>query len=964
MSRLSSTRGLLALCLLVLTPVAAPAQRPLDHDAYDRWRTIGQEGLSRDGRWVSYLLEPQQGDAELVIRSVAGSTEYRVPRGRDARFSPAGGHVVFMIKPAYTEVRAARIARRSAQDMPRDSLGIMTLATGEITRVERVQSFRAPERGSSWVAYHLERPKAPAGARDTARTDSAGPRPKRDNEIGSPLVLRDLASGAERRFEDVMEYAFAREGNLLALTLSSRSGDADGVLVVSLQGEVADRRVAGGRGSYKSLAFTEAGDQVAFLSNREEAAAEHPRFALYRWRARDDSARAVAHAGAAGMRDGWTVSEHRLPSFSRSGGRLFFGAASWEAPAPADSTPENEQVKVDIWHWEDAELQPQQLRRVEQTRRRNHLAVVDLDGGRLLQLADAELADIGLPEGGEGRYALGETTAPYALRSSWDTPGWRDVYLISLETGERTRIAEQTRANPSISPGGHFAYWYDHESGAGYTYRFADGTTAKVTGGIGVPLTDEEHDSPSLPPQHGLAGWTEGDRELLLYDRYDLWAVDPSGARAPRNLTEGVGRRDSVRFRLVDLDRERQAIATDRPLLLSAFDYRSKAAGFFRDRVTGAAEPERLLWMDRRFGTPSKAEEADVMLFTRESVREFPDLWTSGLDFARPARLSEANPQQAEYRWVTVEPVQWRGANGTPLAGLLYKPENFDPARKYPMIVNSYERNSDNLHAHSPVIPHRSTIRPSFYASRGYLVFIPDIVYRVGYPGQGALDAVVPGVMALIDRGFVDPARIGLQGHSWGGYQIAYMVTKTNLFAAGAPGAPVANMTSAYGGIRWESGLSRMFQYERTQSRIGATLWEAPLRYLENSPLFWVDRIETPLLILHNDNDGAVPWYQGIELFTAMRRLGKPAWMVNYNGEPHWPLPYPKRRDWNIRMQQFFDHYLMGAAMPVWMAQGVPAVDKGRTMGLELVEPGAECPKPGGEPEPGPLSGVTCPVRK
>jgi dipeptidyl aminopeptidase/acylaminoacyl peptidase len=220
------------------------------------------------------------------------------------------------------------------------------------------------------------------------------------------------------------------------------------------------------------------------------------------------------------------------------------------------------------------------------------------------------------------------------------------------------------------------------------------------------------------------------------------------------------------------------------------------------------------------------------------------------------------------------------------------------------------------------------------------VVFVPDVVYRIGYPGQSALDCVVPGVLELIRRGFVDPERVGVQGHSWGGYQIAYMVTRTNVFHAAAAGALVANMTSAYGGIRWESGMSRMFQYERTQSRIGQTLWEAPMRYLENSPLFWADRIETPMLMMANDNDGAVPWYQGIEMFTALRRLGKPAWLVNYNGEPHWPLPYPKRRDWNIRMQQFFDHYLMGAPAPEWLAKGVPATAKGRTLGLELVTEG------------------------
>jgi hypothetical protein len=542
---------------------------------------------------------------------------------------------------------------------------------------------------------------------------------------------------------------------------------------------------------------------------------------------------------------------------------------------------------------------------------------------------------VDLPDGGDGAHALGTDDRPYRIRSSWDTPGWRDVYVVDLATGRRTLLLEETQVRPLVSAGGAYAVWYDFAARAAVTHHFASGRTATVTSGIPFLLEDEENDTPMPAFPYGVAGWTDGDREILVYDRYDVWAVDPEGKRAPRNVTDGLGRRDSVRLRVVDLDREREALAADQPLLLAAFDYRTKRSGFYRDRVVGDAAPDPLVWMDRRFGTPRKADAGDVLLYTRESLAEFPDLWVAGLDFADARRLSDANPQQAEYRWATVELVHWRAADGTPLAGLLYKPADFDSTKQYPMIVNFYERSSDNLHAHSPVTPHRSTIRPSFYASRGYLVFIPDVAYRIGYPGQSAVDCVVPGVLALVDRGFVDPRRIGLQGHSWGGYQIAFLVTKTNLFRAAAAGASVGNMTSAYGGIRWETGASRMFQYERTQSRLGASLWEAPLRYLENSPLFWLDRVETPLLLLHNDEDGAVPWEQGIELFTALRRLGKPAWLVNYNGEPHWPLPYVKRRDWNIRMQQFFDHYLMDAPAPRWMVEGVPAKEKGRTLGLE-----------------------------
>ncbi len=177
-----------------------------------------------------------------------------------------------------------------------------------------------------------------------------------------------------------------------------------------------------------------------------------------------------------------------------------------------------------------------------------------------------------------------------------------------------------------------------------------------------------------------------------------------------------------------------------------------------------------------------------------------------------------------------------------------------------------------------------------------------------------------------------------MQGHSWGGYQTAYLATQTDMFACGESGAPVSNMTSAYGGIRWGTGMSRMFQYEKSQSRIGDTLWNARDKYINNSPLFFADKVNTPLLILHNDQDTAVPWYQGIELFVALRRLEKPAWMLNYNGEPHGVMGDANRKDFAKRMQQFFDHYLKGEAMPVWMADGLPAVDKGKKFGFESKE--------------------------
>jgi len=468
----------------------------------------------------------------------------------------------------------------------------------------------------------------------------------------------------------------------------------------------------------------------------------------------------------------------------------------------------------------------------------------------------------------------------------------------------------------------------------------------KVSDGIPHPLLNEDHDTPMLPPSYGSAGWSENDRQFWIYDRYDVWQVDPSGKQAARCLTLGQGRERQIRLRRVKLDSEEKFLPLKGSHLLSAFHEGNKQSGYFELTIEKDSHLRQLLLLPESVGDLLKAKHADTVVVTRQDFRRFPDNWRTNLQFGSFQRLTQVNRQQNDFRWGSAHLVEWPSAAGQALQGLLYKPDNFDPNYRYPMLVYYYERNSDNLHRYYPPAAGRSTINISFYVSRGYLVFVPDIVYETAAPGRSAMDCVLPGVDHLIAQGFVDERRMGLQGHSWGGYQTAYLVSQTDRFAAAEAGAPVSNMTSAYGGIRWESGLSRMFQYERTQSRIGATLWDAREAYIENSPLFYADRIRTPLLILHNDNDGAVPWYQGIELFMALRRLERPAWLVNYNGEPHGISKEENRRDFAVRMQQFFDHYLQGAPPAKWMVSGIPATDKGKDLGLQLVdEPSPPGPK-------------------
>ena len=964
----SSPRSLLLLAL-VLAAAAAPAagqevaaRKALDHDAYDIWNRITGQTLSDDGGWALYGLTSEANDPSVTVVSLNGGATHRFERAEGARFDDGSRYVAFTIKPSKAAVKAARQRRTPAAQMPPDTLGILDLQTGTVTRVPRLRSFRMPDEATAWIAYQLGREPE---QRDTvARQDTARPAPgavqpprvepgrmpeppvgearqdtarraERRREEGYPLVVRNLATGEERRIEDVVAYEFSDDGARLVYSRSNRAGDVDGVYVMETR-TGAITTLARGKGEYKQLAFDDAGRQVAFVANADEFAQPQPSWKLYYWDGRASAARVIAAPTAAGIPTGFWVADAAL-RFSPNGQRLFFGTAPRPEPEPErEPDPTEERVVVDVWNWKDPLLQPMQLRQLDDERRRSYNAVIHLRDNRVVQLARPEIPSVNVAQLGDGDVAIGTSNLPYRQEISWGESG-TDVYLIDVRTGEATQLLEYVRSNAGLSPDGRYITWFDGEKQAWFLIDLRDRSVRNISEQIPHPVHNEQHDSPSLPGPYGAAGWTTGDAQYLIYDRHDIWAIDPTGRSAPRNITEGVGRRDNLRFRYVRLDPEERAIDPNRDILLSAFHLWQKDDGFYRDRVAGQQQPARLIMAAKSFGNPRRAEDADVLMLTRSDFQEFPDLWVSDMSFRDMTKLSNANPQQAQYRWGTAELVDWRSGDGEVLQGVLYKPEGFDPARKYPMMVYFYERLSDQLNSYFIPAAGSSSINISFYVSRGYLVFTPDIPYRVGYPGESAFKAVVPGVLSLAARGFVDEKRIGVQGHSWGGYQIAYLITKTDIFRAAEAGAPVANMVSAYGGIRWESGMSRMFQYEKTQSRLGGTLWQSPLRFIENSPIFWADKVNTPLLMMHNDEDGAVPWEQGIEYFVALRRLGKPVWMLNYNDEAHGLRKEVNRKDWAVRMQQFFDHYLLDAPPPVWMEFGVPALQKGKNLGLDLV---------------------------
>jgi dipeptidyl aminopeptidase/acylaminoacyl peptidase len=899
-------------------------KRTLSHTDYDGWKEIPYKALTPDGNHAAIVINPQDGDGRIFFHNLKTGTKDSAERADMVSNSWDSRVSVFKIKPQQKVVKELRRQKKKKEDMPRDSMGIYTFANRAIEKIPDVRSFKMPEKAGGWLAYQTEPPreekgKAPANGKKKPK--------KYSDDNGYRLVLRNLDTRKERIFEFVKDYSFARNGQGLLYVTTGDSLQKAGVYWYDLAGEKLQQLYAGKpKYKYRGLSIAEEGNQAAFLVDPDTTKALVRHFQLYHWKGGDPSATLLDVEKSMGIPQNWIVNDNYTPVFAKNGSRLFFG--SYPVPVVQDTTLLTEEiVQVEIWGGEDDYIYPMQNKQLDTEKKRSYLAVVDLANKQVMQLADREVPTTEIGAEGNAPVVLGESDVPYRKMITWDPSAFTDVYLFDLTKKQRTTVAKKIKGNPRLSPQAKYVYWYSAPDTAWMCYSVATGATVNLTRDVKVLFANEEYDEPDYLPPYGAAGWTADDQQFLVYDRYDVWSLDPEGRKPAVNLTQS-GRREKVVYRYQRLDQEERFIDPSKDLILSTFREETKASGYSKLSLRDG-KLTSLIQADARFGGLTKAKRADKLMVTRESFREFPDVWVGDMNFAALKKVTTANPQMKNYYWGTVEMVNWTSLDNIPLTGLLYKPENFDPKKKYPMIVYFYERESDNLHAYIPPTPLRSTINRSTYVSDGYLVFVPDIVYKIGFPGESAHNCILPGVTGLIAKGFVDEKNIGIQGHSWGGYQIAYLLTRTNMFKAAEAGAVVANMISAYGGIRWGTGLSRMFQYEHAQSRIGGTLWQKPMHFIENSPIFFADKIQTPVLLLHNDADDAVPWYQGIEMYLALRRLDKPVWMLNYNGEPHWPVKRENRMDFQIRMKQFFDYYLKGAAAPPWMKEGVPAVQKG-----------------------------------
>lgn len=923
------------IALISLGIVCSGQKKPLDHSVYDGWQNIPTTVLSEDGSILAYRVTPQEGDAELIFVNTDSRSEARIARGGVPTISADGQWAVFSISAPFADTRKAKIEKKSADKMPKDSVGFINLKTLEIKKLPDASKLKMSLIGRNVFAY------------ETGKKDSVS------------LVIFDLGTGKADSLRHVSDYSFSEDGSKLAAAFKKDKKDslsADKMVMFSLPSMTAEVLSEGER-YYGNPTFNAEGTKMAFLSSKDTAATGNKHCAVNLFeqittgkgkKATTRTATEILVSGEYNL-DGLYARENSEMYFSSKSDRLILSIG--ECLPPDDTTLVSfETAQLDIWNWDIYLTPPMQKARLSSLKNAGYTSVINLneDRHKIVKLSLSTTERVSFVNGGEADWCIVTDKEPYQISSTWDSNSFNDIYKVSLSDGSRVKLFTALNGYGSLSPEGNYYVWYSEDDCNWHSLRFADNKIFNLTENVEGTFYDDEDDHPMPAPNIDSPHWIEGDEAFLLADKFDLFKISPDGSKVI-NMTEGKGRAANQVYRYSTLAAKRlspalraagvqRTIGRKEKVYLTVFDRTDKRNGLAW--INASAAGVKGAFLDEH-SYPTVAVAGETVAFRKGNFKETNDIYFTKDFFSDSVKLSSINPQQAEYRWGDVQLVHWDAYDGTHLDGLLYTPEDMDPSVKYPMMIYFYEKNAETLYNYSAPAPSRSIINIPFYVSRGYVVFVPDIVYTVGHPGESAYNCICAGAEAMCKQfSFIDKDKMAIQGQSWGGYQVAYLVTRTDMFAAAGAGAPVGNMTSAYGGIRWESGMVRAMQYEHGQSRIGASLWDKGGLdlYIENSPVFHAENVSTPTLIMHNDNDGAVPWYQGIEFFMSLRRFGHPAWLLEYNNEAHNLVERRNCKDLSIRLQQFFDHYLQGAPLPAWMKTGVPTTRKGQYFGFENAE--------------------------
>ncbi len=943
---------ILSVCLFLLFSAGAitawgqTQPRPIELADIMAWKAISGTALSENGEWFAYRIGPPEGDSEVIIRQTKSDKEYKfsvgeIPQppanlnpgelanlpvtGPAVAFSSDGKYAAFTMFPSRSEAAQLKKQRKPVQN----KVGIVNLATGEKIEIAKVRRFTLSGENGGWIAMHRYGPDAPAGAPAAGPPAPGAPPARDDRPKGSDLILRELSSGQEINIGNVADFAFDKKGRYLAWTIDAQDKAGNGVAIREMESGAIRPLDNDSKAVYSRLTWTEEGNGLSALKGVDDKAYEDKLYSAIGFKDFGPGGPQKIVFNPADNVDfpvGMTISPNRSATWTKDLSALLFGinkakkkekpeGEKGEGPAVGE-TSADEKVDLVLWHWKDKRLQSQQQVQESADKNYSYLAIYRPAEKKFIRLADDLTRQV--TPAPEQKYAVGRSDDQYELMSHLDGRSYADISVINLQTGERKRALTKARWTMGSSPTGtHFVYYDD---GQYYAYDMAAGQSTNLTKSVPTSFVDAENDVNVAKPPTPFVGWSKDGKSVLLSDNWDIWQVPISGGPAV-NLTVN-GKTDQIRYRRpLILDPEQRGYDLTKPLYLDVYSEWTKKDGI------GMLEPgkpgvKRLMWDEAVYGGVIKAKKADVYLYTRQTYKDPPDYYVTDASMTNGKRLTNVGAGQEKFLWSSgTILVDYTSAKGDKLQGALYLPANYEKGKTYPMMVNFYEKTSQGAYQYAR--PSANGFNKSVYTSNGYAVFNPDITYKLNDPGMSAVWCMVPAVKAAIATGVVDPKRVGITGHSWGGYQTAFLVTQTDIFAAAIAGAPLTDLISMYGLIYKNSGVTNGEIFESSQGRFTTGPWDNWEAYTRNSPVAFAKNVKTPLVILHNDKDGAVDFTQGVEYYNTLRRLQKPVVLLEYIGENHGLAKRANQKDYTVRMKEFFDHFLMGKPMPKWYEEGV-----------------------------------------
>jgi dienelactone hydrolase len=890
--------------------------------------------LSPDGQWLSYGIDRVNGDNELRIVKLANGATTVAPFGIGAVFSADSRWIAYGI--GVSEAQTQKLTQEK-KPVPR-RMGLLDLQSGRTVIVDDIESFAFSADGSH-LAMRGHGPQA----------------------SGASLTVRNLGDASDQTLEGVSEFAWQDEGRLLAVAVN-------GVRVNGIQlfdPILRKFRVLDASGSaYSGLAWRRGADDLAALRSRSDEHRDGPAQTLICWTGLaggKDNKHLYEPSSDGHFPEQMRIVSFRKPSWSDDGTMIFVGIARWQPnPAPVTQTGVDEPddpSTVEVWHWRDVEVMPEQKVNAIRDREKNLLAVWHVKSGRFVQIAREYSEDVVPIQRHHVAYAL--TWTPYAMERSWGRRNTYDLSLIDLDTGQRTEIAKRVTDNPvshtaltgalapsvwasgarstfTVSPGGRYVLYFDN--GHYQALNTSTGKTANITRGVATSfMIGDEWDYPVNPkPAYGIAGWGPNDQYVILYDKFDLWQVSLIGLPSKR-LTGGAAQQ--IQYRYTGLqgstlrpnaespDSQVQAVDPAKPLYLTLRDDRTKWYGYARLTLGASGATERLVWVPELLEGLSKAERADIYAYVKESFENSPNIFIAGAKLNDAKQVTTTNPFQNRYAWGHAEVIEYQSDRGQKLLSALFYPANYQSGRTYPMIVNLYEHRSDEVRGYS-VPSLRTDYNAAVFTSLGYFVLAPDLSYRPREPGVSTVEEVSPAVRKTIQMGLVDPKRIGVVGHSTGAFEAQFLATHTNLFAAAIASSGIADWLSNYGDNHWRSGVAETDHAEICCQRMEVPFWDDMDAYIRNSSLFGVHDMTTPLLLVSGDADGSVDWHQSKELYNAARRAQKNVVFLVYPGEDHFFQKTSNQLDFHQRIVEWLGHYLKDEPAPAWITKGVSYLER------------------------------------